>query len=231
MRENPVNKVFLVSEQRIRKNCPPMHPWRRSTTTAYVTDEELPRMERRARDPVTGRTYLVPADMSCHDRYEKYVGGKPEAEESQKSLDKPNEPGILEPENVKEVVEVHSVGKIDREIYKCITDDIVTDEVIITDERIGHIRERHPNDYERYYAYLKEIVECPDYIIEANKPNTALILKEIIESNEKQFKTVLRLTTSIDNPNFKNSIITFMKVNEKEWNRLIRNKKILYKKE
>lgn len=73
MRENPVNKVFLVSEQRLGKNCPPMHPWRRSTTTAYVTDEELPRMERRARDPVTGRTYLVPATMTYSEWYEKYV--------------------------------------------------------------------------------------------------------------------------------------------------------------
>ena len=126
---------------------------------------------------------------------------------------------------------MRSIGKIDRQIYKCITEDIVTDEVIITNERIKHIKERHPNDYERYYEYLKEIVEHPDYIVEANKPNTALILKEIIESEEKQFKTILRLRTSTDNPSFKNSIITFMKVNEKEWSRLIRNKKILYKQE
>ena len=91
--------------------------------------------------------------------------------------------------------------------------------------------ERHPNDYEQYYAYLKTVVEAPDYIIEANKPNTALILKEIIESDERQFKTILRLKTSKDNKDFKNSIITFMKINEKEWSRLIRNKRILYKRE
>ena len=91
--------------------------------------------------------------------------------------------------------------------------------------------ERHPNDYEQYYAYLKTVVEDPDYIIEANKSNTALILKEIIESDERQFKTILRLKTSKDNKNFKNSIITFMKINEKEWSRLIRNKRILYKRE
>ena len=74
-------------------------------------------------------------------------------------------------------------------------------------------------------------MEDPDYIVKTNKPNTALILKEIVESEEKQFKTVLRLTTSKDNPEFKNSIITFMKINEKEWSRMIRNKQILYKKE
>ena len=38
-------------------------------------------------------------------------------------------------------IEVHSIGKIDREIYKCITEDIRTDEVIITDNQIQHIKD------------------------------------------------------------------------------------------
>ena len=46
-----------------------------------------------------------------------------------------------------------------------------------------------------------------------------------------KFKTVLRLVTSTDNTEYKNSVITFMKMDEKEWNRLLRNKRILYKKE
>ncbi len=138
---------------------------------------------------------------------------------------------IIKPANAKEEIEVHSVGKIDKDIYKCVTEDIVTDEVIITDERIDHIMERHPNDYERYYEYLKRSVEEPDYIIESHKPNTALILKEIADTDGEIFKTILRLTTSVDNPDFKNSIITFMKINKKEWDRLLRNKVILYKKE
>lgn len=126
---------------------------------------------------------------------------------------------------------MHIIGQLNPQVYNCITTDITTPEVIITDERIRHIKERHPDDYEQYYTYLKEIVETPDYIIETPKPNTALILKEIKTSTEKQFKTILRLKTSKDNPSFKNSIITFMKINEKEWNRLLRNKQILYKKE
>lgn len=126
-------------------------------------------------------------------------------------------------------IAVHSIGKIDREIYKCITEDIRTDEVIITDNQIEHIKVRHPNDYERFSEYFEEIVSNPDYIIETPKPNTALILKEIIAEKE-QFKTVLRLATSADNKEYKNSIITFMKIDEKEWDRLLRNKRILYKK-
>lgn len=125
---------------------------------------------------------------------------------------------------------MYLVGKIDIEIYNCITKDITTDEVIITDERIQHIKEHHPNSYEQYYSYMRSIIENPEYIIEANKPNTALILKSFSNGNET-FKTVLRLITSSDNSKFKNSIITFMKINEKEWNRLLKNKKILYKSE
>lgn len=61
--------------------------------------------------------------------------------------------------------------------------------VIITNVQIQHIKEKHPNDYERYFKYAGEIIKYPDYIIEANKAYTALILKEIKNENES-FKTV-----------------------------------------
>lgn len=125
---------------------------------------------------------------------------------------------------------MHFVGKINKDICKCVTEDIITDEVIITDNQIQHIKDKHPNDYERFSSYFNDIVSQPDYIIESNRPNTALVLKEIHKENQG-FKTVIRLATSTDNPNYKNSIITFMKIDEREWNRLLRNKQILYKKE
>ncbi len=125
---------------------------------------------------------------------------------------------------------MYLVGKIDIEIYNCITKDITTDEVIITDKQIDHIKNRHPNDYELFNKYLEKIVEQPDYIIEANKPFTTLILKEI-QIDNKKFKTVVRLATSNDTPSYKNSIITFMKIDDREWNRILKNKKILYKSE
>lgn len=137
---------------------------------------------------------------------------------------------IIIEQKAKEDIELYSIGKIDRQIYKVISNNITTDEVIITKERINHIKERHPNDYERFYSYLSEIILNPDYIIAGNKPNTALILKTI-EINGEIFKTILRLKTSQDDNNFKNSIITFMKIDYKEWSRLIRNKEILYKRE
>lgn len=148
-----------------------------------------------------------------------------------KTIAKSAENGIINLNNKGTAVnDVHKIGNIDINKYKCVTEDIKTSDVIITDERIQHIKDRHPNDYEKYYRYMSEVVANPDYIVEANKPNTALILKAFSENGE-QFKTVLRLITSSDDCNFKNSIITFMKINEKEWQRLLRNKKILYKLE
>lgn len=127
-------------------------------------------------------------------------------------------------------VDVHYVGKLDRDIYRCVTEDIVTDEVIITDERIGHIKERHPNDFERYERYITEAIASPDFILEANRPNTAFVLKQIQE-DEKQFELILRLKVSGDPDNYKNSVITFLKISEKKWNKYLRNKNVLYKKE
>ena len=125
---------------------------------------------------------------------------------------------------------MHYIGKIDVDIYKCVTEDIVTDEVVITDNQITHIKDKHPSVYEQFGFHFSEIISCPDYILEANKPNTAIVLKRLGEENSFT-KTVLRLITSKDNPLFKNSVITFMKIDENSWNRLIKNKKVLYKHE
>ncbi len=124
---------------------------------------------------------------------------------------------------------MYNLGKLDKKIYRCITDDIATDDVIITDERMKHIKDRHPNDYEKYLGFLKECFQSPDYIIAGNKPNTAMALKEI-NVNGKHAKTIVRLLTSNDNPVYKNSIITFQTIRDKEWRRLLNNKQILYRK-
>ena len=122
---------------------------------------------------------------------------------------------------------MYFVCRINKHIYNCITKDIITDEVIITDERIAHIKARHPNDYERFKAFIPQIIQEPDYILEANKPNTAFILKSFDTENGR-FQLILRIATSKDPPNYKNSIITFLEISEKKREKYLRNKKILY---
>ena len=125
---------------------------------------------------------------------------------------------------------VQVVGRIRVEKYRVISANIRTDEVVITDERIEHIRQRHPNDFERYAQYMAEIVEAPDYILEANRPNTVFLLKAFEEDGER-FQLILRLAVEGDKPEYKNSVITFLNVEEKRYRRYLRTKKVLYKSE
>ena len=125
---------------------------------------------------------------------------------------------------------MHIIGKINKNIYKCVTEDITTEEVIITDNQINHIKNRHPNDYENFSSYFSDILSDPDFILEANKPNTAFILKQITE-NDLTVQLILLLQTSQDPKGYKNSIITFLKIDIKTWNKYLRNKKILYRKD
>lgn len=125
---------------------------------------------------------------------------------------------------------MHIIGKINKNIYKCVTEDITTEKVIITDNQINHIKNRHPNDYENFSSYFSDILSDPDFILEANKPNTAFILKQITE-NDLTVQLILRLQTSQDPKGYKNSIITFLKIDIKTWNKYLRNKKILYRKD
>ena len=67
-------------------NCPPMLPWCRSTTVAYDEDADYSKLKRRARNPVTGKTELVPADMTYKEWYSKYVDGEDVVKESKNGI-------------------------------------------------------------------------------------------------------------------------------------------------
>ncbi|MBR2528820.1 MAG: minor capsid protein [Blautia sp.] len=79
---------FPVEEAKTGENYPPMHPWCRSTTIAAPTPEQLKTMKRRARDPVTGKSMLVPMSMTYKEWYTEYVEGKVEVEAKEKGVGK-----------------------------------------------------------------------------------------------------------------------------------------------
>lgn len=92
------NQVYDRDKATPGVNCPPMHPWCRSTTVAYDEDADYSKLKRRAINPVTGKTELVPADMTYKEWYSKYVDGeevvkasKPEVADKVFVADKPNE--------------------------------------------------------------------------------------------------------------------------------------------
>lgn len=69
-------KIFNVKDAEAGVNLPPLHPHCRSTTRAYLGESTLKDIKRRARDPETGKSYLVPGDMSYKQWYDKFVVNK-----------------------------------------------------------------------------------------------------------------------------------------------------------
>lgn len=203
---------------------PPFHPNCRGTTCPHYDDMDG---ERAARDQ-DGKVYYVPGNMSYSEWKKTFVDNG-----SKDGLTLATIGSIIK--NTVSMVKsegsnVQTVGRIDIEKYRCITDEIATDEVIITPERIQHIEERHPGDYEQFVKYVADILENPDYILEANKPNTGVILKEIEENGEK-FKVILRVKVESDPAEYRNSILSFWQIGETTWKKNVKNKKILYKRE
>lgn len=69
-------------------NCPPMHPWCRSTTVGYDEDADYSKLKRRARNPETNKVEYVPADMTYKEWYSKYVDGEDVVKESKNDIKK-----------------------------------------------------------------------------------------------------------------------------------------------
>ena len=123
---------------------------------------------------------------------------------------------------------MYNLGVLNWAIYDCITVEHITDEVIITEEQLLHIRERHPEAYRDIKLYVRDILNEPDYIFRDKHPNTGLIVKKVEEENSL---LVLKIITAEDKKEYKNSIITSWKITEKRLNNYLRNKEIIYKRE
>lgn len=122
------------------------------------------------------------------------------------------------------------IAKIDKEKLGKYRYKIITEDVILTEERIKHIKEHHPGDYEKYGIYIRKIIEEPDYILEDNKNiDTVLYLKNI-KSNNKNIQIVVKLNTKQTENNRKNSILTLWKIKNSTYNQLVRNRKVIWKK-
>lgn len=123
---------------------------------------------------------------------------------------------------------VRKVGTISKDKFKEITKNITTDEVIITGERIEHSN-AHNNAYTKYGKYIASVLSDPDYIFADKKPNTAILIKQI-KTDEKFVQLILRLHTSDDREDWKNSVISYWDIGENTVKRYIRNKKMVYKR-
>lgn len=125
-------------------------------------------------------------------------------------------------------VVLRPAGTIVRGMYEKITTSITTDEVIITDERIAHSN-LHDNAYDKYKQYMPEVLSDPDIVFRDKKPNTAILIKRIVQEGNN-LQLVLRLHVPEDDPEYKNSVISFWDISDKRRENYERNKDIVYKR-
>lgn len=104
-----------------------------------------------------------------------------------------------------------------------------TDELIITNERIKHIKIRHPEDYELFLQYGERIATDPDLIVrDVKNAGTAFAIKHLPDTN---LNVILRLALETDNIGLKNSIMTFYRIRERNLKKLVEKNELIYKKE
>lgn len=197
------NKIFNIKDRKPGKNYPPIHANDRCTTVAVFDDDELEELQRRARDE-NGNPILVPQNMNYQQWHNDYV----KTPQEQK-------------------IKPYIVGKIDKNKYKSIANDMTTKDVVLLPKQIEHIEERHKGIYAKYKNEINNILDKPDYIFKDPKhKDTALLIKKY----DNNVEVVLKLNTNTKN-NFKNSIITMWEIKDKRLERYKQTHEIIYKKE
>lgn len=147
-------------------------------------------------------------------------------------MDKVAKPGIMSVSDTKEgsaMVGMRSLGKINASVLEKEFGRMWTDEIIVTDERTAHIRERHLIDYELFERYGEECVQDPDYIIKDDKNDaTVFMVKKLPKTN---LNVVSKLSLDTDEKKLKNSVMTFYRIRGRNLKKLIEKNTLLYKKE
>lgn len=127
------------------------------------------------------------------------------------------------------MAELRVLGRIDERALKEEFGDLQTDEVIVTEERIKHIWERHPQDVELFELYGQETIVEPDIIIKDMKnEGTVFMIKNLPDCN---INVVVRLTLRTEDEGLKNSVMTFYRIRTKNLDKMLKKNKVIYRKE
>ncbi|MCH5206616.1 MAG: hypothetical protein J1F09_06650 [Oscillospiraceae bacterium] len=121
------------------------------------------------------------------------------------------------------------LGKIDTQPLEQEFGQLETDEVIVTDERMEHIKEHHPQDVQLFIQYAHKAIQSPDLIIkDVKNSNTVFMVKCLEDTN---LNIVIKLALEGSGENIKNSVISFYRIRHSNLKKLQKNNKVLYKRE
>lgn len=111
------------------------------------------------------------------------------------------------PRKQKEIT-IEWLGKLNKNIYSSFIKNIRDDEVIITSERMEHVKIRRPEAYNSFISEIKNTINNPDYIFEdKNHQNTLLVTKKIYEDKNN----ILVLKVALNNTDKKHNKIIYSK--------------------
>lgn len=117
-----------------------------------------------------------------------------------------------------------NIGKLNSKLLKKLNIDIITEDVIFTFERMNHVKSKRLQLYEEIKEILPKAIYEPDYIYKDwnNRKDTFIFIKNI-DKNLK-LNIVVKIAVANDEKHSKNSIITIIKIGEKTFKKIYRNK-------
>ncbi|MDQ8821291.1 minor capsid protein [Streptococcus ruminantium] len=207
-------KIYKVRERKTGVNYPPLHPWCRSDTIAMDDEEWLVRATRSARDPATGKTIQVPANMTYKEWYAKHVE-KPKKQKVSDAAIKPKTNDVLFRERLPRKAE-KQVGKV----FPFFNRSVIT----LRQERLEHILEGHADIGADVSDSVRQVIKKPDKVLVDHKnKDSLLVIGKGIESN-------VNVAVRLSSDERDNSVITAMRVSDKTIRRILRKNKKIYDK-
>lgn len=121
------------------------------------------------------------------------------------------------------------IGKIDLNKIEKYRYKVVTDEVVLTDERKQHILNNHNKDYEKIIKNINRVILNPREILEDSKNINTLLFIDKLEKNN--LNVIIRLSTINNKKHPKNSVMTAWIIRDSNLIKLRKKNKIIYKRE
>ncbi len=121
------------------------------------------------------------------------------------------------------------IGKIDLNKIEKYRYKVVTDEVVLTDERKQHILNNHNKDYEKIIKNINRVILNPREILEDSKNINTLLFIDKLEKNN--LNVIIRLNTINNKKHPKNSVMTAWIIRDSNLIKLRKKNKIIYKRE
>ncbi len=123
--------------------------------------------------------------------------------------------------DVKYITKIKGKGPIEKEFGKLKNDDIV-----LTDERKEHIRERRKDDFDYIINNMKNTIDDYDYLLK-DDDKKVLFIKKI--DDDKHYNN-LAILLSLDDETRANSILTGIRIRERTLKSLLKSRKVIDKK-